>query len=929
MDETMVRNLHTLEAPHEQALVSSWISAHAGSGKTKALVDRVLFLLLHDVDPSHILCLTFTKVAAREMTLRVFQVLGEWARCSEAALINVLTDLLGGIPTPTQSLKARQLFAQTLDVPGGLRIETIHGFCERLLRTFGPSASLSAHFRILDEREMAALRLQAKRDVLEKIANHSVSVALSRGVSELMLYTSEWHLDDMVEHLLSDWRDFLSFSLSCNDDLESLFHILSHHFESPWSHSESDLEGRMRSGALCSRDCEDIIPVLMSGSATDQKTAERLQASWKAKTDVEWLSLYRSIFLTQTGNPRQNRGFVSQKMPSQIIDRLVKERDRLALLESQKSIRRACEKTRHVLLYATHIFKRVEELKKEMGGLDFEDLIQKTYDLLMSHEAEWVLYRCDQTLHHILVDEAQDTSPLQWAIIKRLTEEFTAGEGGACRPRTLFVVGDVKQSIYSFQGADPRQFSESRAHFEERHESAFLPFAKRELMYSFRSSPEILEAVDRIFNQNEVREGLLGEHGHDRLKHCSARSGVQGCVEVWPVVQPPDVRSDIEDLEISSALTVHDSISQKITEQVLSWLHEGDPSIGIGPLSPHNILILFRSRSLAFEAVLRSLQHAEIQTAGVDRLALMDHALMRECLALAHAALLPQDDWSLALALRSSLLDWDTTELLSVQARRKENADLSLWEALNQQAMEGHIKAQHAVERVMRWNQKTSSGAFSFFMFLTSEEAGRLVWERAFGIEAHDLLDLLLSFAYTFDHSHIPDLYLFLESCLEWDKYPIKRDLDSDTGVRVMTVHGAKGLEATHVIVVDDGEPPYEIQRGRYFIPFPLSLGYGEIVLPFWASGCGDVLSIQNVRNTLNQEAFSEHMRLLYVALTRARDHLIFAPFSKRSLSQKKDEESPRTVSWPHPTSWTAWVYKGLSSPTKNEWDHDDLRASA
>lgn len=926
MDIIMASPQKRADHDSHRDLISTWISAHAGSGKTKTLVDRLLILLLRDGDPAHILCLTFTKVAAREMTLRVFQALGYWASCPQGNLEESLTQLLGRKPSQAQQIKARKLFPKTLDAPGGLRIETIHGFCERLLRTFGTYVHVPPHFRVLDERELDDLRGQAKGDVLEQAATGSSDSRLPQALFHLMEHVGESHLSVLLDTLLENWTLFLETYGQHDDHLDALFPILSHHFNLPLDLDLKAMKDEHYSGILPIAQGEALANRLMEGSATDQKTSRRLRTWLEAGTDSERWEAYRAVFLTQNGAPRQRRALVSQKTDPELSDLLLRERDRLGVWETQKNGIRACLRTRALLVYGSAVFKRLESLKREKSALDFDDLIKRAHDLLAANDASWVLYRCDSALRHILVDEAQDTSPLQWAIIKQLTEEFTAGEGVYGEPRTVFVVGDIKQSIYGFQGADPTQFLESRIYFKERHESAHLPMAFRELTHSFRSSPSILAAVDSVFNQSEVLKAVLGDQVDGDLKHQSERSEALGCVEVWPPIRGCNRLEETSEIDnghhalslMSLESTPQERLGKRIAEHVLRWVTVGDPHCAMGPVPSHQILILLRSRGEAFDAVLRGLHAADVPTAGLDRLALMDHAVIRECLALAHVALLPQDDWVLASALRSSFLGWDALGLFELRQWQKGHGLGSLWEALEQKAAQEDLLAQKAVGAISLWETLAAHGAFSFFSHLFSVQLAWVLWVRDFGPEVHDVLDIFLGLAYDHDQGHIPDLSLFIESCAVWKNHQIKRDLDLDIGVRVMTIHGAKGLEASHVIVVDDGEPPQEFQRGGFLVPITLSAGAREIIMPFWGAGCGSLPGLEEACDSLQRAAFSEHMRLLYVALTRARDHLVFAPFCKRRSSRMLVEgEEETSGSWPHEASWTAYVQSGLGSEMK------------
>jgi len=889
---------------------SAWVSANAGSGKTKVLADRVMRLLLAGTEPSRILCLTFTKAAAANMENRIFAELGKWVRLDDEALAAALEKLEGRRPDRARLARARRLFAHAVETPGGLKIETIHAFCERLLHMFPFEANVPARFTVLDDNESAVLLAEALGSVMTQAA-----LGRDRALGDALTLLAENHADgtiaDAVREALNHRAALLAYARTPATFEEAMAGL---------ARALGLAEGETPQ-TIARAMCEDGIPatewpaiasVLQAGKSTDQKNAERLLKACQATTTEEQLKNYLRLFFTQQGKPASDRTLATSAVPADLAERLRAERDRLAALDERMKAAQTVERTRALLTLARAVVSRIEAVKRARGALDFDDLVERTLTLLQRADAAWVLYKLDAGIDHLLIDEAQDTSPAQWAILKRLTEELFAGEGAVGKVRTLFAVGDPKQSIYGFQGAAPQEFEGSGRYFEMRARQARLAFEPVELTVSFRSAPAVLSAVDAVFAIEEHYRGLSFADVTVGTAHESARPDAPGLVEVWETERPSD-REEPEawvlplDELAESAPAIR--VAERIARTVERLTTRGDDT---GQrFSPGDILILVRNRGAFFEAVIRALKRRGVAVAGADRLDVGQHIAVRDLVAAGRAALLPDDDLTLAAALKSPLVGLTDEDLMRIAARREDSE--SLVEAVTRAASAGDATAAQAAEALARWRDAAARrGPFSFYAGLIGPEGGRERLVARLGQEAGDAIDAFLAMALDFEHRHAPSLKAFVLS-FESDGREVKREIkrDLDTGrdeVRVMTVHGAKGLEAPFVILADDCRQPSGRHDPRLFaLPVPLPNGSGGITVPVWSpKSDDDPPAVARLREAVRRREAEEHNRLLYVAMTRAKDRLVVASYS----NAKRDKNG----NWPELPSmcWTAMIRRGL-----------------
>lgn len=835
--------------------LSTWLAANAGSGKTQVLTDRVARLLLDGVDPQHILCLTYTKAAASEMQNRLFRRLGSWAMLADDPLKDALSQLGFDGPATVQTLRAaRRLFARAIETPGGLKIQTIHSFCATLLRRFPLEAGVTPHFTEMEDRAAHLLRNEIVEDLAGGV-HAPVFAALAQHVTETSLDTL---MTEILRHRTSFARR------PSDDDLAALM-------GQPAGLSPERVVAQAFSGiekALLER----LLPALRAGSANDVKAAARLAAL--SALDLRALPTLEQVLLTgssakepfsakigtfPTQSTRQALGDIMPEIEAWMRRVETARKARVALLALQRT--RALHDFAHLFLPA------YAQAKARRGWLDFDDLILRARDLMTDPAvAAWVLYRLDGGIDHILVDEAQDTSPVQWQVIERLTQEFTSGAGArGDRLRTIFVVGDRKQSIYSFQGADPRAFDRMRQDFASRLAAAQTRLQSRVLAYSFRSSRAILTTVDRCF-EDSAESGFTPEEAHKAFFET-----LPGRVDLWPLTeaqeagdppawyQPVDLRPP-GDPAIRLARQLATEIRRMIDAR--QAIPDGKAGTGFRAVEPGDFLILVRRRSTLFHEIIRACKACDLPVAGADRLKVGAELAVRDIAALLSFLATPEDDLALATALKSPLFGWTEAQLYALAQGRQARY---LWAQMRARA------ADYPAEMGMIDDLRDKADylrPYDLIERILTRHDGRRKLLARLGTEAEDGIDALLAQAMAYEQRAVDSLTGFLV-WLETDTLEIKRQMEAaGNRIRVMTVHGAKGLEAPVVILPE---------TGPWRTPAPDQI-VGLQDIPLWtgrAEEMPEAVSAAVAAARAAQQA--ERDRLLYVAMTRAETWLIVA----------------------------------------------------
>ncbi|MBL6767824.1 MAG: double-strand break repair helicase AddA [Candidatus Micropelagos sp.] len=894
-----------MESTHQQAVLeatsaenSAWVSAHAGSGKTYVLITRLVTLMLSGTRPEKLLCLTYTRSAAAEMKQRLNDLLGEWAVLPDAELKSEMKRRTGLTPTQKQINDVRQLFARAMDTPGGLKIQTIHAFCEALLNRFPLEAGISPGFKVMDERAFQALAAETQAKILQQTESDALREALQR----LTRRINETGFNTLCKAITENRREFALQSADVRRD--GLMEMLGVTKPVPLKNFGSAFISSIARETLA-----DAANCLKKSGTNDQKIAVIIEALLSALdkfNDFEMLyPTLEDFFMTDKG-PRTKFAAkaVAEEFPTEtgyllelqnIYIRL--REDFLAQLNLQISL--------DIYSLADALLAEIDLKKTQQGYLDYDDLIFHADKLLSNRrDTGWVLYKLDGGIDHILVDEAQDTSPRQWSVISAIAEEFFSGEGASSRQRTLFAVGDEKQSIFSFQGADPDKFDSMRSYYAEKANNARADFKKVELTASWRSTQEVLGLVDRVCENPKVQPQLT-KQGSD-VSHTSMRTSQNetgGLVTLWPVEKgEARVMADLfdprgasetaskstsdstSDITAGVVITPQQKVARKIAHQIVDW--RDDPESNI---TPGDILILVQNRGPFVQDMIRALksQHPPIDVAGADRMTLTDQLAVKDLICAGQIVLMPQDDLMLATFLRSPLGGMSEQDLMKLCLGSSLSSDqgrgqslLACMRQISKDAASGEDKdylmrisaALEMIDTLMTHAAKLPP--YEFYAYLLDALSGRDKLRARLGVEVDDPVEELLNQALEYERQNMPSLQGFLHR-IQYDDLQIKRDMEQGgAAVRIMTVHGAKGLEAPVVFLPDTCRSP--IKSANLQSPISCSAG-GNII---WQPS--KKLVSKAGKETGEQERAlesAEHKRLLYVALTRARDRLYVTGF--------------------------------------------------
>jgi len=858
---------------------SVWVAASAGAGKTKVLVDRVLRLMLSGTRPERILCLTFTRAAAAEMANRVNAVLGGWAAGDDPALARAVADLTGAEPDDEILTIARRLFADVLDAPGGMRIMTIHAFCESLLGRFPLEAGVAPHFQVMDERTAAETMHAARDDLLER-AQRGGDPILADALATVTGWAGEDEFVTLMALIARD-RGRLATLLS-GDSAQLRERVMRRLGVVPGETVEAVVATACDEASFDAEGLRAAAGALARGSDTDQKRGASI-AGWLADPGKRASSFddYAALFLTRENQPRKTLMTkpVAEEFPG-ALEIMAREAARLIDVTARRKALAVAHASGALLALAGGLLETYEAHKTAHALLDYDDLILKGRALVEAEGgASWALYKLDGGLDHILIDEAQDTNPDQWAVVRAIAEEFFAGAGAGERPRTVFAVGDAKQSIFSFQRAAPEEFRRMSAYFAERVAQSGGAWESVGLDVSFRSAEPVLAAVDAVFAREDAHDGL----DEETITHTAHRAGQAGQVEVWPPVLPDD-RDDIDPWAPPSVQMEGDPpahrLARVIAARIKNWIADGerlesrDRAVRAG-----DIMVLVRRRTALVDELVSALKNLDVPVAGVDRMVLGDQLAIMDLVALGQFLLLPEDDLTLACVLKGPLIGLDEEALFDLAYGRAE--DRSLWRELRHRAPRDDRYAD-AVELLSALMARADYvPPYEFYADILGPRRGREHIVARLGMEANDPLDEFLALALSFERTHPSSLQGFLQWFVE-GRSEIKRDLEhaARDEVRVMTVHGAKGLQAPVVILADTMQTP---RRGETRLLWSEDEG-GPDPLALWTPrrAVEEPVSAA-LREAAERENDREYRRLLYVAMTRAEDRLYVCGYGTRN----------------------------------------------
>ena len=867
-----------------------FVSANAGSGKTHVLVNRVSRLLLSNggLEPDKILCLTYTKAAASEMQTRLFDTLGKWSIMDAAELREKLDKLLGKEESQRVDLRlARRLFAKALETPEGLKVQTIHAFCERLLSRFPVEAGILPGFDALDDNDAKALQAEVWQDIL-KLAHENPESETTWALTELM----RTNANATIEGLRS-WMGYNIYKIigwEAAGGTAPLADMLGVDAQT----SEDAVRREAWAGVNKTALQAAAQGMAASGSKKYEAYAKTLLDALKAANSQQAYRLYESVVLNKSGAP--NSQVATGACGEEALSYFGKYNkietpamfDVAEAIDKFNSVK-ILTATRAVFEISREFAARYRRLKSERRLLDFADQIMLTRNLLKeSHVSDWVSYKLDGGIEHILVDEAQDTSQAQWDIVDVIRNMFKQDQIRDARfPRTMFAVGDEKQSIYSFQGADPELFI-GRTKDEEENSK----YSGIRMRMSFRSAPDILRFVDQIFVDERGMEKMFSAdfapQASDLIRHTANRS-VAGLIELWPLAPAPI--SDHQELpwkpdpvDSESEDSAREALAREIAKQIKLWLETKEAVTVRGkdgevtrPMQPKDILILVRKRTGAFfNAVIRNLKWQGVPVAGADRLVLSESIAVQDLMSIARFCCLPGDDLALAEVLKGPLFGISEEQLFDL-AYEEGGRKSRLWSALKFHKAAWAIDAAERLTKIIKMSRIRAPYEFFEGVLSTPTLAGesqlRLFYKRL-SMEVADPIDAFLARALAHQRNEAPSLQHFIQSFMS-DTAELKREFDGrHNEVRVMTVYGAKGLEAPVVILPDTSQKPDGkgvLDNGM------LALADGTFVRPGPSAQTPEIL--ENVKTARKAKLYQEYMRLFYVALTRAETRLLICGY--------------------------------------------------
>lgn len=845
---------------------SVWVSASAGTGKTRVLVNRMLRLLLSGSRPEKLLCITFTKAAAAEVLERIQTDVLKWSIEDEQKLHHKLSVVLDRPPTRPEIQRARRLLPVILQSPGGIKIMTIHAFCQSVLMRFPLEAEISPGFEIADEAKSQELLNQAKYTLLQE-TNAENDPELFNNLTRFFDRLDEGNQNSLIQCILLKRYRLIEFLEKHQHVLETLKQSICSNIGVDQTMLTQDSKQEFIHHIPID-DIRRVIPELQQGTGKTPITRADALAEFLISSQLDD---YLSVFLKNDGDIRKDLLTGLNKAPSWVIQLLESEANRAVnYLAQQNKIDLALD-TIALLHICIRIIGLYQGLKQLHSVLDYEDQILLTAKLLKNPlDSQWVHYKLDGGIDHILVDEAQDTSPAQWNIIKGITSDFFHGIGRSdSKERSLFIVGDEKQSIFSFQNADPVAFSHARKFFADKAADGQSAWQDIALIDNFRSAPLILKITDQVFSDTKL-SSYISENDSE-IRHQAFHATRPGSVELWPLVQKPENESytSSTDFQLSEAIATK-------TQQLIGTTASNGKKI-----RPGDIMILVRKRNPLVGPLTKAFKDRNIPVTSADRLVLREQLAVQDCLVAIQSCLHHDDDYALACFLKSPFIGLDEQSLYNLADGRTEN----LWQSLQQSSYHS------VIDYILRLSEMVSSTLPGHFIHTllslpcpADNTSGRHALIKRLGYDSDDVLDELLLIAYEFEDNHNASTQAFV-TWMQNNQSVIKRansELDKSR-VQIMTVHASKGLQAPIVILADASAKPESYKSVKDVL-------WSDDILKGFLWGMGDAQKTTgfiNEKQRFIELQFSEYYRLLYVAMTRAEEQLIICGWQKNRESHK------------------------------------------
>lgn len=843
-----------------------WVQANAGTGKTSVLVQRLLRILFRADPGTGILCLTYTNAAAGEMRNRILAMLRKWVMVPDEELSERLYGVtLNTEPTQEDLNRARNIFFKYIDNPEMLKIKTIHGFCEEILHRFPIEAGLSPSWSLVSDANQKVLLQEAFENMIKTSGNNPV---VSDAFAHIVCRVSEYDMPEILQDLTRQYKTF--FEIENHDNYRQYFIDTIENFLN------------LKNTILSPENSAELLNIIKNAEyeqntrKTPAKYLDKIinfTKQYVNKTiDFEE---YKFAYLTQKLDRIKD---VSQK------DYLQAEQERVYARAQHETNRQIFQDTVAFFDLAAAFASSYISLKRTHNLLDFDDLILYTRRLFAKPDSMgWVLSQLDLSLNHILVDEAQDTGPQQWDILRMIAGDFFTDGDTAAAPHSLFVVGDSKQSIYGFQGADPYAFAASRHDIARQIENNMRTICEIPLAQSFRSTEPVLQTVDAFFENRQIIELT----GFANTRHKCFRTGTPGLVEINPVCSKKENDTDVRKYITSVADKIESLISHK-------------------ECRPADIMVLVQKRRPMAPMLVNELKRRHIEVAGSDRIVLPDFPAIRDLLNLTRFCLTTNDDYSLCCALKSPLFRLNEGDIFNLCSKRTNeikkqaptadaNTVISVFDILESDRPEIHAR----LAKMVAWAQ--SYGPYTFFSNVLNSDNTREDMIAALGGQIIDPLEEFMTICLAYERTQPGTMRDFLKWFITGSS-EIKRDMNESCGVRIVTVHGSKGLEAPVVFLIDTTKMP----DSDRFINIPDKENTPGMPTPWiWTPRQTLSRQYQKAADAESRKKIAEYYRLLYVAMTRARDRL----YIYGHTANKK----------PHENSWHARLWETFATPDATE----------
>ncbi len=806
-----------------------WVQANAGTGKTTVLVRRLLRILFrngefnNDIAPG-ILCLTYTNAAAGEMRNRILEQLRQWATADDAELTELLDGISENQPATKKDLMyARRVFYMYIDNPDVLKIKTIHSFCEEILHRFPLEAGISPSWSLISGASQTVL-LQDAFDTMIRKSFHKMSDTQNtlNAFNRIVDIKSEYFLDELRDLLLSRYRSFFQ--------VKDIYKYREYFIETTQKILNINNEQKADFKPDYLQKIVDFAEDIQKDSKKPTQYIQNIIDLTKQYIDNTInFDKYKSAYLTKDNTIIKN---VLKN------DFFVEEATRVHNTQQNLLNTTIFKDTVALFDLALDFANTYRQIKQERNLLDFEDLILYTQNLFEKPDVMgWVLSQLDISLSHILVDEAQDTSPQQWNILRMLAGDFFT-DGNTKNNRSLFVVGDTKQSIYGFQNADPQAFASSRDAIAEQIKNNYRTIHEVALDQSFRSVKQILDTVDFFFDNQEI----VQKTGFHNNKHKCFRIKDNGFVEIHDTFKCDKTGTEKNKLYVNM-------LADKIKDLVLAGRQ------------PKDIMILVQKRGTFVDLLSKALKKRGIDIAGNDRVKLPEFSPIKDMLYLTRFCLDQSDDYSLCCLLKSPFYSLKEQDILSLCTIKNNDKNIDIFTVLSTQFPNIYADLTDKIE------QSKKLAPYSFFTYVLNKNDARKKFISALGKQVIDPIEEFLTMCLAYERTQPGTLYHFIKWFITGDS-EIKRDMDASQGVRIMTVHGSKGLASPVVFLIDTltFPKPEAILNANHLHD------NSDYDIWLWKTTTSETLQPIIDKNKADQIA--EYYRLLYVAMTRTRDEL-------------------------------------------------------